>query len=96
MDQRIDLTENRDFRDSNEDSFDEITRQIQRELNRFNIIDSQEDLNPNNNYDQQYCARCGKKIISTMEICEACNSELERDYGATYNLFRKENIRSVL
>lgn len=98
MDERIDLTQNRDFRDQNITN-NRLFQMTEINLNfEFEDVRKEIDLDGDrlliNNYpeDRYSCYRCGAKTFNGMyNLCDKCNTEM------SYNepLFRKEIIRSL-
>lgn len=110
MDEKIDLTENRDFRSRQtlSESLDVLTED---ELSWINIyIDKQLEKEGTNKKvlkccndkiiittyedDRRTCDRCGRFILYD-SLCDRCNIELDSNITKN-NLFNKKELRSIL
>lgn len=84
MDERIDLTENRDFRDDRDEErrYNWIISELKDEIQRINFTP----------IDDHVCYRCGRKVIFLNELCPECDFYLEAKYNG---IFKKEEIQSI-
>ena len=101
MDERIDLTENRDFRDNNEISsrVNRLQMVLKRQDNLIPDSDFHKELKVENgklhvsktrkdllHFDDKYmCHRCGRKHFSSSTICDRCNEELTIEINQTFD-----------
>ena len=106
MDERIDLTENRDFRDQSRNIHHILNRtlSIQKDnlddkfYKKINTYGSSIRID-NDFYDgidpRFTCDRCGRKGFYE-GICDQCHRDLEFECDTVKNLFKKDEVRSIL